>query len=304
MTLNEARVHFDPFAHKYWLLSKDGEVLRELQGVTSTLVARAFPHTYDGVDDEVLRRAAERGTAVHKAIEHYETDGEFSDCPELMGYATIVGDRRLRWERSEYLVTDGERYASSIDLVFTDEDGGIVLADVKTTYEPHYDKVACQLSIYRRFFERMNPGLKVARIAMIWLRGDKREYRELSPWADEVLDELFAADKADTVFDITTTYGDLPAIFAQVEREVARCIEEERVAKERKEKLTAGLLAVMEAKNVKSFTGGLIRLTRVLPSETTTIDSKRLKAEHPDLYEAYSKKTKRAGSLRITVMNQ
>ena len=39
-------------------------------------------------------------------------------------------------------------------------------------------------------------------------------------------------------------------------------------------------------------------------TETTTIDSKRLKAEHPDLYEAYSKKTKRAGSLRITVMNQ
>ena len=40
----------------------------------------------------------------------------------------------------------------------TDEDGGIVLADIKTTYDKHYEKVALQLSIYKRFFERQNPG--------------------------------------------------------------------------------------------------------------------------------------------------
>ena len=35
---------------------------------------------------------------------------------------------------SEYLVSDNENIASSIDLVFTDKEGHIVLADIKTTY--------------------------------------------------------------------------------------------------------------------------------------------------------------------------
>lgn len=294
MILKESGIYFDPDAHKYWLNG------RELQGVTSTLVARAFPHTYDNVDEETLRKAAERGTAIHHAIELYETEGEYADIPELLNYAVLKGEHGLQWEASEYLVTDGERYASAIDHVFTDRDGGIVIADVKTTYEPHYDKVACQLSIYRRFFEKMNPGLKVAKIAMLWLRGERREYRELTPWADEVLDELIASDKNDVPFDITTTYGDLPAVFAKVEEEVARCIDEEKAAKERKEKLTAGLLALMEAKNVKKFTGSVVSLTRVLPTETTTFDAKAFAKDYPELYAQYVKKSKRAGSLRIT----
>ena len=295
ISLKDSGVIFDEAAHRYWL---DG---KELRGVTSTLVARAFPHTYDGVDEETLRRAAERGSAIHKAIEAYEEKDTFCDIPEFMSYVTIKEEHRLSHVASEYLITDGERYASAIDHVFTAEDGGIVLADIKTTYDKHYDKVACQLSIYRRFFERLNPGLKVARIALIWLRGDKSEYRELSPWADEVLDTLFAADAAGDTFDIATTYGDLPAVFAKVEDEVARLEIAVKAAQERQKELKQGLYDLMEAHNVKSFTGSRVRLTRVLPSETTSFDSKALKADHPDLYEKYVRKSKRAGSLKITI---
>ena len=78
MILKDSGIYFDPVAHKYWLNG------RELQGVTSTLVARAFPHTYDHVDEETLRKAAERGTAIHHAIELYETEGEYADIPELL----------------------------------------------------------------------------------------------------------------------------------------------------------------------------------------------------------------------------
>lgn len=294
--LRPSGVVFLPEPHEYYL---DGV---QLQGITSTLVDRAFPHTYDDVDEETLRKAAERGTAIHKAIEDYEDEDVYGITPELLNYIELKEAHHLKHEATEYIVTDGERYASAIDLIFTDEQGGIVLADIKTTYEKHYDKVACQLSIYRRFFEQQNPGLKVAKIALIWLRGESCEYRELTPWAEEALDELIAADKNDVAFDIVATYGDLPAVFASVEAEVARLIEEEKAAKERKDKLTAGLMALMEQKNVKSFTGQRIKLTRVLPSETTTLDSKRLKADHPDLYAEYAKKSKRAGSLRITAV--
>jgi len=294
--LKPSGVRFVSDAHKYFL----DDV--ELQGITSTLVNRAFPNDYKDIPEDVLRRAAERGSNVHETIELYEDLGAMSDLPELRSYCTIMDENKLEHIASEYIVTDRVRYASAIDHVFVDENGGIVIADVKTTYDKHYEKVALQLSIYKRFFELQNPGLKVAKCALIWLRGDAYEYRELMPWADEVLDMLFDADKNDKVFDIQATYGDLPAQFASVEEEVARLEIAVKAAHERQKELKQGLYDLMESHNVKSFTGSRVKLTRVLPSESTTFDSNAFKADHKDLYEQYTKKTTKAGSLRITLI--
>ena len=73
-------------------------------------------------------------------------------------------------------------------------DGGIVLVDYKTTSQLYYESVALQLSIYARFFEMVNRGLKVKSIACMWLRGDKGRYVELGRVSDGVLDELIRAD--------------------------------------------------------------------------------------------------------------
>lgn len=294
--LKPSGVRFVSDTHQYFL----GDV--ELQGITSTLVNRAFPNDYKDIPEDVLRRAAERGSNVHETIELYEDLGAMSDLPELRSYCTIMDENKLEHIASEYIVTDRVRYASAIDHVFVDKDGGIVIADVKTTYEKHYEKVALQLSIYKRFFELQNPGLKVAKCALIWLRGEAYEYRELMPWADEVLDMLFDADKNDKVFDIQAIYGDLPAQFASVEEEVARLEIAVKAAQERQKELKQGLYDLMESHNLKSFTGSRVKLTRVLPTESTTFDSKAFKADHKDLYEQYTKKTTKAGSLRITLI--
>lgn len=291
--LKESGVVFEPIEHRYFLGDK------ELKGVTSTLVHAAFPNDYDGIDEEVLRRAAERGSAIHKVIEDYEESDAFDNAPELTGYVTIKERHHLTHVASEYLVTDGETYASAIDHVFTDEDGGIVLGDVKTTYKKNYEKTACQLSIYRRFFEAQNPGLKVAKLGMIWLRGDNYEYKELTPWADEALDALFTACGEGKKFDITETYGDLPKIFAEAEDEIAFRMEVYNEAKEWLEKFKAGIYPLMEKFNVKKWTGRKVKMTRVLPTETTSFDNKRFKADHPDLYAQYCKKSTRSGSIQI-----
>lgn len=295
--LRQSPVVFDEAAHRYWL----GE--KELKGITSTLVNRVFPFEkdYGDVDKETLKRAADRGHAVHAAIQRFEDEGEFSAIPELEEYATIKEREGLQHVASEYIVSDEKTYASAIDLVMVDRMGEIVLADIKTTYSRHYDKTALQLSIYRRFFEMQNPGLKVSRIAMIWLRGEQSEFRELHPLAEEALDDVFRAEAEDTQFDITSTYGDLPAVFAQVEDEVARLEEQAAQVKARQEELRKGLYALMEKADVKKFTGSRVTLTRVLPTEATTFDSKALKAEHPEIWAKYVKKTQKAGSLRVTL---
>ena len=295
--LKQSPVVFDELAHRYWLGDK------ELKGVTSTLVEKAFPYNeeYGDADPEVVRRAAERGHAVHASIQHYEEDGAFYGTPEMEEYVAIKEREGLTHIASEYIVSDEERYASAIDLVMTDRMGGIVLVDIKTTYKRNYEKTALQLSVYRRFFEAQNPGLKVARIAMLWLRGEQSEFKELHPWAEEALDDIFLATNEGLPFDITTTYGDLPTVFAEVEEEVARLEVQVKEAQERQKQLRQGLYDLMAKNNVKSFTGSIVKLTRVLPTESTTFDSKAFKEDHPDLYKQYCKKTAKAGSLRVTL---
>lgn len=289
-------VRFIEEEHRYLL----GE--KELRGITSTLVKRAFPDTYKGVDEATLARAAKRGADIHKAIEAYETDFVLNDCTELKNYVAIKEHNHLTHIAAEYIVSDTENYASAIDHVFVDGHGEIVIADIKTTSVKHYENVALQLSIYKHLFELQNPQLKVSRGALIWLRGSESEYRELSFWADEMLDELIYADLHDEAFDVAKTYGNLPQMFANVEEEIANIEMGIKVAQERQKELKKGLYDLMEKHNVKSFSGSRVKLTRVLPTSSVTFDTKAFKEQYPDLYEDFSKETQKAGSLRITVI--
>lgn len=298
--LIESGVVFNKEHHTYHLTTEDGGK-KYLKGITSTLVKRAFPDTYKDVPEEVLRRAAVRGSAIHEKIEKYEADIDYSYSNELLSYLTIKDEQKLTHIASEYIVTDGEKYASAIDHVFVDADGGIILGDVKTTYEPHYDTTALQLSIYRRFFEMQNPGLKVKAIAMIWLKDEKSEWKVLTPWAEECLDELFAADAEDKPFDITSTYGDLPAKVADVEEYLANLEREVKAKTEELKAIKDGLCELMLAKGVKKFTTSRLSLCTVTPKPKKTFDSKRFQAEQPEVYEQYVKTSEVKPSVRLTV---
>ena len=82
--LNQSPVTFRSEDHTYWL----GE--KELKGVTSTLIKRAFPNTYAKPDryteeewQEVLANAAAKGSNIHETIELHDELGIVSDLPEL-----------------------------------------------------------------------------------------------------------------------------------------------------------------------------------------------------------------------------
>ena len=55
----------------------------------------------------------------------------------------------------------------------------------------------------------------------------------------------------------------------------------------------------MEENDIKKIDTGNIVITRVLPTERKSVDSKRLKDEQPDIYEEYLKVSKVKGSIRI-----
>ena len=61
------------------------------------------------------------------------------------------------------------------------------------------------------------------------------------------------------------------------------------------------LQEAMEQFGVKSFENEHVKFVYVAPTTRTTIDSAKLKKEHPDIAEQYSKTSNVSASVRITV---
>lgn len=61
------------------------------------------------------------------------------------------------------------------------------------------------------------------------------------------------------------------------------------------------LLSVMEEKDIKEIDIPELKITRKFASTKETLDSKRLRAEQPDLYDEYVKITDVKGSILVKV---
>jgi len=81
----------------------------------------------------------------------------------------------------------------------------------------------------------------------------------------------------------------------KLERQLATFKELEKQYKAAKQKLHDA----MEQYDIKKFETDHVVITRVLPSERKSIDSKKLKAERPDIAAQFEKVSKVAGSVRI-----
>ena len=301
MKLKQSPVLFDSETHTYSLGDK------ELKGITKTLVHRAFPDTYKKPEnyteeewEAVLNNAAAKGSNMHETIELYDELGVTSNLPELQSYIRIKEENKLSVLATEYVVSDEEHYATAIDKVFLTPDDEIIIVDFKRTSAKHYDNVALQLSICKRFFEMQNPDLKVAGCYLMWLRDDKSEFKKMPVWADEQLDELIKADLADESFDIEKTYGSLPQRVADIQEYLFNLESEVKAKTEELKQIKDGLCRMMLERGIKSFETDMIKMTTVTPKPRETFDTKSFQISHPDLYHKYVKIGESKPSVRIT----
>lgn len=294
--LATSEVRFVEETHQYFL----GDI--ELQGITSTLIPKAYPSTYIGIDQETLENAAARGTFMHKVIEGYINDGTYYEgLPELDNFIKVMADNKLVCLATEYVVSDNENFASAIDLVMVNGKNEVCLVDLKRTSELHFEEVALQLSIYKRWFERMNPDTKVSHIYVLRLRDDECDFLELHPVSNDFLDALIVCYHDGLPFVPYAYYGNLPSELKKAESEIAGMVAQQKAIDDKMSKLKEGLYNLMEQYNVKSWKGDEVTITRVLPSVSVSLDSKKVKESHPEVYSECIKETKRKGSLKITV---
>ena len=114
----------------------------------------------------------------------------------------------------------------------------------------------------------------------------------------DTLEECAACPDAEPITDELTQFSNAtPAAIQQITRLVVakkRLEDEEKALKDE-------LTKAMEAYGVKSFENDQIKLVYVAPTTRSSIDGTRLKKDHPDLAEQYSKTSNVSASVRITV---
>lgn len=293
MKLNQSRVQFDAATHTYHL---DGVVL---QGITGTLIKRAFPDKYKDIDPEVLAEAARKGHELHEAIQNFDRFGIASDDERVKNYAELKQGSGLATVENEYLVSDNEHYASSIDVVLENMTGDVVLVDIKTTYTLDKASTALQLSIYKRWFEQQNEGVKVSSICALWLPNRDHticELVELSPVSAEVIDALIEADLNDEPF----TYTSVPQGYDELEYEYRRYAKMKAEAEQGIEQVKTRLMEMMKTENLSQIKSGYYTVSYISEKVGKRFDSTLFKSENKELYNKYMKDSVTAAQLRFT----
>ena len=295
--LNKPKVTFIEETHKYFLGKK------ELKGITGTLVRKAFPDTYKDIPESVLMKAAERGGMIHNSFELFCTvfDSDIKMYPnpteEIRAFNSMLVSYGLHHADSEYLVTDGEDFASAIDGVFADSDGNIYLVDYKTTSTLHYDNVSLQLSIYAKWFEEQNPDLKVKEIVCMWFKNGQSKFQPLQRVSDEQIDELINAyltDDAEYQYKV-----EVPEQFSALEQEYRLITARMDALKIKQDDLKEQIMKMMEANKQKSIKTNIGSYSYVAATTKKTFDTKLFKDTEPEHYEYYLKETTTKPSIRI-----
>ena len=181
--MNGHIVEFIPEQHIYII---DGIITPSV----SEILAFKFDD-YSGVPREMLQRASERGTELHKAIEEYEKTGKTSELKELKNYQFLkkhYGFENIDNEVTVMYERDGRTlYAGTLDQLIK-IDGKLGINDFKRVSAPNKNKIAYQLNLYRLAYEQTFKR-KIDFLAFTHLREDERKFRRL-PIDEEAALEL------------------------------------------------------------------------------------------------------------------
>lgn len=296
--LANSGVLFDKESHTY---SYNG---KKMEGVTKMLRKRLFPTEYAGISQEVLDAAAARGTAIHEACEDADNGlpvvTEY--LAEVKAYERERDKKELRHLASEYLVTDKTYFASAIDKIYKVDDATVDLGDVKTTSTLNKEYVSWQLSIYAHLFEKQNPDIKVRHLYAIHIRDGKCRTVRVKRKSDAEVEKLMMDEIFDAPVAIETpSLPAMPDQYKEMQWDIRGMMETYVELKEKLEAIKGKLLEEMDLAEVSKWQGDMLTFTRKADSSRETFDSKRFKAEHPDLYREYTMITNTRGSVSITI---
>lgn len=305
--LIQSAVVFNEEQHTYTLGDK------QLSGITTIIKRLVFPDMYKGISQAVLNKAAERGTRIHNLIQMWVM-GILSneDIAELQCFLDAFTAATLITHASEYLVSDNESVASSIDLVCLDAEGNFVLCDIKTTSVLHTEYLQWQLSIYAYLFEHQNPGLQVASLKAIHIRDNKCEIVDVERLPDEYVEALLNAYRSGAeTFDnpLNKQPEGLDALlkaYAENEEFLSYIGAVKAQYDEKKKALQQSIADSLRSQKLDKVETPVAKVTIGKDSVTKKFDLKAFMEsqqykDSPKVYDAFIKESTTAGRITITL---
>lgn len=95
--------------------------------------------------------------------------------------------------------------------------------------------------------------------------------------------------------------GDNPVLVSEISARIAEFEKQVKLIKEKEDELKQAILSEMEAHGIIKLATPELLISYVAPTDRETLDSKTLKTELPDIYDAYVKITPVKSSIRIKV---
>lgn len=137
---------FDEQKHEY---ERNGTIYTS---VTQLLKKYGLSANYDGIPQDVLNKAANKGKNIHKNLELYINGdksmlGTVNEVDMFDNYVKTRGIDLAMTKSEQMVYDDNYKIAGTVDIQYADGSDSIV-ADFKTTSQLHIDAVAWQLSIY------------------------------------------------------------------------------------------------------------------------------------------------------------
>ncbi len=290
--MNKSNVIFDEVEHTYHLNEK------QLKGITGTLIQHAIGQKYADVPEHILAEKAKYGKWVHSEIEMFLNGFEPSEpTPEFLAFKKWILEEDLWFDFAEFIVTDSENFATPIDGI--DDDFNIY--DWKTTAVLDKESISWQLSICAYFSELI--GNEVNGLYAVHLRGNECTLHEIERKQNSEVQRLIECylKNEPYVSTLALSNEETLAKIYELEKMLVEIESEAKRYKALKEQMSEFLTKQMEQSGVKTFETENIKVTRVLPSETTTFDAKALLADMPELAEIYNKTSVRKGYLKLTI---
>lgn len=166
------KIDFNKENHTYKV---DGKELPSVTTITSILSNLE----YKDIDKEILKRAAEKGTAVHKAIEQlilygdYELDIKYE--PYMCQFREALEKEKFQTKKTEFMLTDGEVCGTLDNMSIMDDK--VIIIDYKTTVTVHKKLLEAQFGGYKKLCDAN--GIKVDKWYGLFLRPSRNHYKFL-----------------------------------------------------------------------------------------------------------------------------
>ena len=171
--INGATLEYDDDTHTYIC---DGCIVPSVTQILET----KFGNKYDRVDSQTLKRAADRGTAIHKAIEMYCRTGEDEGSKEVHNFKFLCDRYGLKVRGNEIPIVIWQDWrnrepiaAGRLDIAMRG-----ALGDIKTTSVLDMEYLAYQLNLYRLGYQQ-SYGIEIFHLYGFHLREDRRKLVEL-----------------------------------------------------------------------------------------------------------------------------